>query len=79
MEAATTIYDLLGILSHQCLFLADIKYRYWAVNIYPDSRHYLAFYILEFSQVQTTCMPQRASTLAFTFDKFMNIVFGLIL
>ena len=43
MEIATTVYDLLSILSHQCLFLVDIKHGYWAINVHPDNCHYLAF------------------------------------
>lgn len=45
MEAAANVFNLLGILSHQRLFLANIKHGYWAVNINSDDRHYLAFYV----------------------------------
>lgn len=56
IEAATTIHDLLNILSYQCLFSADIKYKYWVVNIHSDDYHYLVIYIPKIGQVQPTCM-----------------------
>ena len=51
IEAATIMHDLLSISSYQYLFLADIKHRYWAVNIHPNNRHYLAFHIPGIDQV----------------------------
>ncbi len=75
MEAASTVHDLLSIPSHQYLLLADIKHGYWAVNIHPDDRHYLAFYVPGIGQVQPTRMPQGARTSSFTFSELMNIIF----
>ena len=79
METVTTVYNLLSIPSHQCLFLADIKYGYWVINIYSDNCYYLAFHILRLGQIQPNYMPQRAKTSSFTFSKLINIVLGLIL
>ena len=47
IEAVTIVHDLLSIPSHKYLFLADIKDGYLAINVHPDNRHYLAFYILK--------------------------------
>lgn len=62
MEVITTVYDLFIILSHKYLFLADIKYGYWAINIYLDKHHYLTFHISGIRQLQTICMPQKDKT-----------------
>ena len=78
MEAVLTVHDLLSILSYQCLFSADIKHGYWTVNIHPDDGHYLAFYVPRIDQVQPTHMPQGARISSFSFNEFMNIVFGPI-
>ena len=78
MEAASTVYDLLSIPSHQCFFLTDIKYGYWAINVHPDDRHYLAFYILGIGQVQPIYMLQRARTSSFIFNELINIILGPI-
>lgn len=51
IEATTTVHNLLNIPSYQCLFLADIKHGYWAVNVYLDNGYYLAFYILKIGQI----------------------------
>ena len=79
MEVATIMHDMLSILSYQYLFLADIKYQYWAVNMHLDNHHYLAFYVSEIGAIQQTCMAQGAGTLFFTFGELLNIVLGLIL
>lgn len=45
IEMATMVHDFLTILSHQCLFLRDIKHGYYAVNVYLDDCYFLAFHI----------------------------------
>lgn len=45
IKIASTVYKLLSILSYQCFFFADIKCRYWVVNISPNDKHYYVFYI----------------------------------
>ena len=74
IEAAANVHNLLGIPSHQCLFSADTKHGYWAVNVHPDDHHYLAFHVPGIGQVQPTRMPQGARTSVFTFGELMNIV-----
>ena len=74
MEAAANIYNLLGIPSHQCLFSAEIKHGYWAVNVHPDDHHYLTFYVPGIGQVQPTHMSQGARTSVFIFGEPMNII-----
>ena len=44
-----------------------------------DDRQYLRFHVSEISQVQPTCISQRAKTLFFIFGKLIKIVLGLIL
>lgn len=78
IKEATIVHNLLSIPSHQYLFSADIKHGYWAVNVHPDDRHYLAFHVLGIGQVQPTRMPQGAKTLFLTFGELMNIVLGPI-
>lgn len=78
IEMTIMIHDLLSILSHQCLYFTDIKYKYQVVNVYPDNYHYLVFYIPRISQVQSICMPQGAKILFLTFDGFINIILRLI-
>ena len=78
IEIITIVYDLLSILSYQCLFLADIKHEYLLVNVHFDDRNYLAFHVSRIEQTQPTCMPQRARTSCFTFSKLINIVLGSI-
>lgn len=56
------MHDLLNILSHQRLFLVNIKHKYWTVNIYLDNRHYLVFYVSKIGQVQLNRMLQEAKT-----------------
>ena len=79
IKAASTIHDLLTILSHQCLLSADIKHGYWAVNVHLDDWYYLAFHMPGIDQVQLNFMPQRARTSFFTFSELIIIVFGSIL
>ena len=78
MEAAVNIHNLLENLSYQCLFLADIKHNYWAVNMYFDDCHYFIFHVSRIEEVQSTRMSQGARTSVFTFGKLMNIVLGPI-
>lgn len=78
IEMATIVYDLLSISFHQYLFLIDIKYGYWVINVHLDDYHYLVFYVLDIGQVQFTYISQRAKTLSFSFRELMNIVLGPI-
>lgn len=50
-KTAIIVYNLLSILLYQCLFSADIKYGYWAVNVHSNNRYYLIFHITEIGQV----------------------------
>lgn len=59
--------------------MTDIKYKYWAVNIYLDNYHYLIFDILKIGQILPTHMSQRAKISAITFGELINIVSGIIL
>lgn len=79
MKAVMTVYDLLSIPSDQYLFLADIKYGYWVVNVYSNDWHYLIFHMLSICQILSICILQRARTSFFTFSKLINFVFWLIL
>lgn len=45
MKGATTVHKLFKIQLYQCLFLVDIKHRYWAVNVHLDDHYYLIFHI----------------------------------
>lgn len=69
------VYNLLSIPVYQCLFSTDIKHRYWAVSVYPDNHHYLAFYIFSISQVQLTHMVR---SWFFTLNEPNKIIFRLI-
>lgn len=51
MEAAITVHDLLSIPLYQYLFLANIKDKYWPVNIHIDDYPYVAFHIPGISHV----------------------------
>lgn len=51
MEAVTNMHNLLNILSQKCLFSADIKHRYWAVNIHSDDYNYLKFHIFRIGKI----------------------------
>ena len=78
IEVGINVHNLLSISSNKCLFCADIKHRYWAVNIHPDDRYYFAFHVLGMRSVQPSHMSQIARTLSYTFNELMNIVLGLI-
>ena len=79
MEAIIIIPDLSNILSYQCPFSTDIKYKYWVVNIHFDNYYYLVFYVSKIWQIQPICMSQGARTSCFIFSQLMIIVFGSIL
>ena len=74
MELATNVHNLLSIPLNKYLFSADIKHKYWVINIYPDDCYYLTFYVPGIGQVQSKRMPQRAKTSSLTFNKLINIV-----
>lgn len=51
IKAATIVHNLLSILLYQCLFLVDIKHRYWVINIYSDNCYYFVFHIPGIRQI----------------------------
>lgn len=71
MKTTANVYDLLSILLYQYLFLIDIKYKYWVVNIYPENYYYFAFHVLGIKQIQPTHMLQEAKIVFFAFSKFI--------
>lgn len=77
MEVATTVHNLLSILSHKCIFLADIQYQFSAVQIYQDNCHYLVFYKPRIGQESLIYMPKRARILSFTFVDHINFFWSL--
>lgn len=71
--------DFLSTLLYQYLFLANIEYEYWTMNIHLDDYYYLAFHILKIGQVQLICITKKTKTTFFIFDKLLNIILEPIL
>jgi hypothetical protein len=78
MELASTVHDNLSNPEHRCFFHADIKHAYFSVLLAPEDRHYFAFTVPGFGQLQPTRMPQGSGTASFTMTELMLIVLGAI-
>lgn len=78
MKVILTILNLLSISLHPCLFLTDNKYKYWAVNVYPNNHHYFVLNVPRIRQILPTCKSQGAKTSSFSFNKMINIILGSI-
>lgn len=74
IKVVANVSNLLNILSYQSLFLANIKYKYWVINIYLNNYHHFIFYIPKIKQIQLIWMSQKAKTSSFLFDKLINII-----
>lgn len=78
MELANKVHEFLSVPSHGVFIHFDIKHGYWAVEVHPDDRHFLAFTIPGLGQLQPTRMPQGTRTSSFTMTEMMNIALGPI-
>ena len=57
IELVKRIHNLLGVPLYTIYFSADIKYSYWAVEVYLEDRYFLAFSIPGIGQLQPIRMP----------------------
>lgn len=78
LELIPRAHDYLSDLRHQCYFIADLKHRYYAIELEPESRQVFAFYMNGFGQLQPTRMPQGSRSAGHTMSKLMNIALGPI-
>lgn len=77
----TLLSDVHEHLSHPGIgsySIFDLKHGYWAIGIYPPHRHYFAFKIPDFPQLQPTRMPQGSQSAGFSFTELMTIALGPI-
>ncbi|KAI1872008.1 uncharacterized protein JN550_004211 [Neoarthrinium moseri] len=56
----------------------DLKHGYWCIPIHPLDRHYFAFDVEGFPQMQPTRMPQGSRTSPYSFKELMDTVTGSI-
>ncbi|SMY30407.1 unnamed protein product [Zymoseptoria tritici ST99CH_1A5] len=71
-------HDFLSRLTHQVYSSFDLKNGYWAVEIHPEDRHYLAFTVPALGQLQPTRMAQGARSSAHTMNELGLLAFGAI-
>lgn len=78
MELSERTLLFLAHPSHGRFMKADLKNGYWAVEVHPDDRYYLAFNVPGIGQVQPTRMAQGARSSSFTMNELGAIAFGEI-
>ncbi|OQO11727.1 hypothetical protein B0A48_03454 [Cryoendolithus antarcticus] len=78
MQLSREAHAFLSLPSHHCFSSLDLKNGYWAVEIHPDDRHFLAFSVPGVGQLQPTWMAQGARSSSFTFNELGNIAFGAL-
>ena len=78
MELASKVHDYLSDPRHRVFIQADLKHGYFGIKLDKDYRHYYAFTVPGFGQLQPTRMPQGSGTSSFTMNELMNIAFGPI-
>ncbi|SMR65003.1 unnamed protein product [Zymoseptoria tritici ST99CH_3D1] len=71
-------HDFLLRLTHQVYSSFDLKNGYWAVEIHPEDRHYLAFTVPALGQLQPTRIAQGARSSAHTMNELGLLAFGAI-
>ncbi|KAI1003660.1 hypothetical protein K3495_g4544 [Podosphaera aphanis] len=72
------IRDYLADPCHVLYCQFDFKNAYWSINVHPDDRHILAFFVDGISQLQPTVLPKGCQTVTFTLTELMYIIFGEI-
>jgi hypothetical protein len=78
MKLTSEIHDYLSHPSHGCFIQLDFKHAFWSIGVYPPHRHYLAFHVDGFGQLQPTRMPQGTHTSTFSLQECLEVVFGPI-
>ena len=78
MELSSRAHGFLSLPSHGVYSAFDLKNAYWATEIHPEDRHFLAFVVPGIGQVQPTRMAQGARSSSFTMNELGNIAFGEI-
>lgn len=78
MELSSRAHGFLSLPSHEVYSAFDLKNAYWATEIHPEDRHFLAFVVPGIGQVQPTRMAQGARSSSFTMNELGNIAFGEI-
>lgn len=76
MQLSREAHGFLSLPTHAVFSQFDLKNGYWAVEIHPDDRHYLAFSVPGIGQLQPTRMAQGARSSSFTMNELGNIAFG---
>ena len=78
MGLSSSVHDYLAHPRHALFFRADMKYGYFGVLLHPDDRHYFAFTVPGYGQLQPTRMPQGSESAAFTVSELVRVAYGAI-